>query len=465
MTRALHLAVALDGTGWHPAAWREASARPTEIFTAAYWLDLVLAAERGGVDFVTIEDSFSLQSSAFAAPDDRVDQVRGRLDALLIASSVAPQTTRIGLVPTVTTTHTEPFHVATALQTLDYASEGRAGWRVQISAAAAEARHFGRRDIEPLDLEAYRRGEGEALVRELFDEGGEVIEVVRRLWDSWEDDAIVRDVGSGRFLDGSKVHYTDFEGRFVKVKGASITPRSPQGQPPVTALAHATIPYELAAAHADLVYITPHTPDDLDRILAEVHDAEARLRDPGRPPLLVYADLVVLLEEQADAAENALRRLDELAGAPLVSDALVVASTPAALVERLLDGHRRGLDGFRLRPARLPADLDAITGAVIPALEAAGVRAAAVRAAAASTPSAESVASAASAISAASVRSAATTPFAASAPFAASVPSAEGGTTTLRETLGLERPANLFTAATPAPAPTPTPTHDTEVRA
>ncbi|SDZ30582.1 LLM class flavin-dependent oxidoreductase [Herbiconiux ginsengi] len=410
MTRALHLAVALDGTGWHPAAWREASARPTEIFTARYWLDLVLAAERGGVDFVTIEDSLSLQSSVFAAPDDRTDQVRGRLDALLIASSVAPLTTRIGLVPTVTTTHTEPFHVATALQTLDFASEGRAGWRVQVSASSAEARHFGRRTIEPLDLEAYRRGEGEALMRELFDEAGEVIEVVRRLWDSWEDDAIVRDVENGRFLDGSKVHYTDFAGRFVSVTGASITPRSPQGQPPVTALAHATIPYELAAEHADLVYVTPHSPDDLERILAEVHDAEARLRDPVRPPLLVYADLVVLLEEQADAAENALRLLDDLAGAPLTSDALVVAGTPAALVERLLDGHRRGLDGFRLRPARLPADLDAIAGSVIPALEAAGVRAAA-----------------------ASDQSGA---------------SASGSAATLRDRLGLERPANLFTAST-----------------
>lgn len=405
MTRNLHLAVALDGTGWHPASWREASARPAEIFTPGYWLDLVRTAERAGIDFVTIEDSFSLQSSLSAAPDDRLDQVRGRLDALLIASYVAPLTSRIGLVPTITTTHTEPFHVATALQTLDYSSEGRAGWRVQVSASPNEAALFGRRAIEPLDLDldAYRRGEGQQVVRDLFDEAGEVVKVARRIWDSWEDDAIVRDLDSGRFLDGSKVHYTDFEGRFFSVKGASITPRSPQAQPPVTALAHATIPYEFAAEHADVVYVTPHTTEQLDGILAEVHDAEARLRPPGRPPLLVYADLVVLLEAEAADAEAALVALDQLVGAPLTSDALVVAGTSAALVERLLDGHRRGLDGFRLRPARLPADLDAIANSVVPALEGAGVRA-----------------------------PAATEP------------------ATLRDALGLERPANLF--ATPAAA-------------
>ncbi len=401
MTRKLHLAVALDGTGWHPASWREPAARPRELFTAGYWLDLVRTAERAGIDFVTIEDSFSLQSSAFGAADDRSDQVRGRLDALLVASYLAPLTHRIGLVPTVTATHTEPFHVATALQTLDYASEGRAGWRVQVSSSPVDAALVGRRTVEPLDLEAYRRGEGQDAVRALFDEAGEVVEAVRRLWDSWEDDAIVRNVASGRFLDGDKVHYTDFEGRFFSIKGASIVPRSPQGQPPVTALAHTTIPYELAAAHADVVYVTPQSPEHLDAILAEVRDAEARLRPAGRPPLLVYADLVVLLDDTASGAEAELAALDERAGEPLSSDALVVAGTPAALAERLLDGQCHGLDGFRLRPARLPADLDAIADALVPALEAAGVR----------------PASAASA----------------------------GDGATLRDALGLVRPDNLFT--------------------
>jgi hypothetical protein len=86
----LHLAVALDGTGWHPASWREPDARPRELFTAGYWADLVAEAERGLLDLVTIEDTLGLQSSNPRAPDDRTDQIRGRLDAVLVAARVAP---------------------------------------------------------------------------------------------------------------------------------------------------------------------------------------------------------------------------------------------------------------------------------------------------------------------------------------------------------------------------------------
>lgn len=86
----LHLAVALDGAGWHPAAWREQTARPRELLTARYWQDVVTEAERGLLDFVTIEDSLGPQSSHPTEPDGRTDQVRGRLDAVLVAARVAP---------------------------------------------------------------------------------------------------------------------------------------------------------------------------------------------------------------------------------------------------------------------------------------------------------------------------------------------------------------------------------------
>ena len=92
LARPLHIAVALDGAGWHPAAWREADARPDELFSACYWSDLVQQADRALVDFVTIEDGFAMQSSYYDRPDGRVDQVRGRLDAVLIAARVAPLT-------------------------------------------------------------------------------------------------------------------------------------------------------------------------------------------------------------------------------------------------------------------------------------------------------------------------------------------------------------------------------------
>ena len=121
----LHLAVALDGAGWHPAAWREPLARPADLLTPGYWAGLAAEAERGLLDFVTIEDSLGLQSTRRLEPDRRTDQVRGRLDAVLIAARVAPLTSRIGLIPAVTATHTEPFHMAKAIATLDYVSGGR----------------------------------------------------------------------------------------------------------------------------------------------------------------------------------------------------------------------------------------------------------------------------------------------------------------------------------------------------
>src|SRR3954454_23986744 len=274
----LHLAVALDGAGWHPAAWREPDARAAELFTAGYWVDLVTEAQRGLLDLVTFEDDLALQSTDRFADDDRTDQVRGRLDAVQVAARVAPVTEGIGLVPTAVVTHTEPFHLSKAIATLDYVSTGRAGVRVKVAASPHEAAHFGRRP--PGSIE------------DLFAEAGDWVEVVRRLWDSWEDGAEIRDVATGRFVDRDKLHYIDFEGRWFRVKGPSITPRSPQAQPPVVALAHSTVPYRFAAGHADLALMTPLDAPGAGRILDELaqhRDGACRTPDEVR----VLADVVV----------------------------------------------------------------------------------------------------------------------------------------------------------------------------
>ena len=275
----LHVAVALDGAGWHPAAWREPTARPRELFSPRYWADLVRTAERGLLDLVTIDDTLGVQTHRIGVPDDRVDAVRGRLDALLIASFVAPLTSRIGLVPTVTTTHTEPFHVSKALATLDHTSLGRAGWQVRVSGSAADAALVGRRALAGYDPRLLAAADLPSEISDLFVEAADVIDVVRRLWDSWEDDAEIRDVATRRFIDRSKVHHVNFEGRFFSVRGPSITPRPPQGQPVVSVLAHRREPYELAARAADLVFVTPTAARGAEAVLADVAAAVA---DVGR---------------------------------------------------------------------------------------------------------------------------------------------------------------------------------------
>ncbi|HEY4605699.1 MAG TPA: LLM class flavin-dependent oxidoreductase [Blastococcus sp.] len=356
----LHLAVALDGAGWHPAAWREPDARPAELFTAGYWIDLVREAQRGQLDLVTFEDDLALQSTDRSADDDRTDQVRGRLDAVQVAARVAPATQGIGLVPTAVVTHTEPFHLSKAIATLDYVSTGRAGLRVKVASSAHQAAHFGRRDPSSLGL------------RDLFDEAADWVEVVRRLWDSWEDDAEIRDVATGRFVDREKLHYIDFAGRFFSVKGPSITPRPPQGQPVVAALAHQAIPYELVGRSADVGFVTPRDALDATAIVGEIRAAQSAAGRAGET-VHVFGDLVVLLDDEPGAAPSRRRRLDETAGAEYRSDARIFAGSPTELADLLEEWAGAGLTGFRLRPATLPHDLVQITAGLVPELRRRGL--------------------------------------------------------------------------------------------
>ncbi|MGY1592171.1 LLM class flavin-dependent oxidoreductase [Geodermatophilus sp. SYSU D00708] len=368
----LHLAVALDGAGWHPAAWREPDARPAELFTAGYWVDLVQEAQRGLLDLVTFEDALSLQSTDREGPDDRTDQVRGRLDAVQVAARVAPVTAAIGLVPTAVVTHTEPFHLSKAIATLDHVSTGRAGVRVRVSTSPAEAAHFGRRTLPELRSVDRHDPAVQAALRELFDEAADWIEVVRRLWDSWEDHAEIRDAATGRFVDRDKLHYIDFTGRWFSVKGPSITPRPPQGQPIVSALAHQTIPYELVARSADVGYVTPGDAVDAAAIVGEIRAAQA-LAGRAEETVHVFGDLVAFLDATPEAAAARRRRLDEAAGSEYVSDARVFAGTPAQLADLLTEWSQAGLTGFRLRPAALPHDLVQVTEGLVPELQRRGL--------------------------------------------------------------------------------------------
>ncbi|MEN3319596.1 MAG: hypothetical protein V7643_2997 [Mycobacterium sp.] len=326
MTEQLHLAVALDGYGWHPQAWRH-TPETEPVTSGRYWSRLATTAERGMLDFVTFDDALTAQRRR--RPEIEPRWLAGRPDAVLVASRVAPATKHIGLIPVATVTHTEPFHVSKAIATLDFVSHGRAGWQVRVSGTPHEADLFGRRDIRGGDL---------------FDEAADAVEVARRLWDSWEDDAVIRDVATGRFVDRDKLHYIDFAGKYFSVKGPSITPRPPQGQPVVAALAHAKPIYEFAARSTDLVFITPQDDDSLRAILVEVAG------------LKVYADLYVTFGGIVDAR----------------SDALVFDGTPTELVDLLLRWRQHGVDGVRLRPAVTAIDLPIIVDEVVPLLQEAG---------------------------------------------------------------------------------------------
>lgn len=334
----IHLAISLDGAGRHPAAWRETGAEPHLLFDPLRIVSLVQRAEQGLLDFVTLADAFELQS-------DRPDEVRGQLDALLTLARVAPTTRSIGLVPTVTTTHTEPFHVSKNLATLDLVSDGRAGWLVDVSATDAASRHFGRRSPAP--------------VHDLYAEASEAVDVVEQLWDSWEDDAVIRDVSTGRYIDRTKLHYTDFEGRFFSVRGPSITPRSPQGQLPIVVHVVDSASRVLAVERADIVLI-----DAAD--VSAVADARSGL--PDRVTVLAVVDVLLAATDEEALATRA--RLDERSpAAPAALDFVGTADRLAALFTEWSDA----VDGFYIRPAVLHTSLAAIVDDVVPQLQRNGV--------------------------------------------------------------------------------------------
>ncbi|POX37360.1 FMNH2-dependent monooxygenase [Streptomyces sp. Ru73] len=308
-SRPPHLAVALDTPG------------APNPFDAAPYVRLARLAERGTLDFVTLGDTFA----------------RPGPDALAVLARTAPHTERIGLVPTVTTTHTEPFHLATAVQTLDWVSRGRAGWRADVSRTPAEAALFGRRPAAP----------AEALWREAAD----VADAAGRLWDSWEDDAEIRDAATGRFIDRDKLHYVDFRGTSstgeeFTVRGPSIVPRPPQGRPVIVVDATEDAARETAAARADVALVAAEDPDTAYTARAALR---ARAAELGRNPdeLRVLASLPVELPAAGDAA---------------------------GLADLLTDWHTaEAADGFHLRPADPERDLARLVDGTVPVLRRRGL--------------------------------------------------------------------------------------------
>lgn len=356
------LVTALQGAGWHPAAWRVAGPVAQRLSSLRHWRDVVVEQDRLGIEAVTIEDSFTAGPTA-ADHDLDTTTVVGRLDALLVANAVAPATRAVGLVPTVSVTHTEPFHVAMGLQTLDHVSLGRAGWRIQVSPTTREAALFGRRP-----------GGDDAAT--LFDEAREAAEVVSRLWDSWDDDAIIRDVTTGRFIDRDRIHNAEYAGRHLSVHGASIVPRSPQGRPPVFALAHRADAAAFAVDAADVVLVTPgYDGREARDLLDEVRQIEQTAGSDVRRPVL--ADLAVLIGSSTAAAADELAALDGAAGSAYAgaSDTSVLATTVPELVSLIGDLRGLGFAGVRLRPLRIPFDSTAIARQLVPALVTAGLRA------------------------------------------------------------------------------------------
>jgi alkanesulfonate monooxygenase SsuD/methylene tetrahydromethanopterin reductase-like flavin-dependent oxidoreductase (luciferase family) len=319
------LGIELDGAGVHPAAWRRAACPPSESLGGATLLRTVRAAENAGFTFATFEDSLLPPAG----------QAGGRVDAVTRACFVAAATSTLGLVPVIETTYAEPFHLASQLATLDYASRGRGGWLPVRAADPATARAWGRPAVS-----------GDDLAVEQYD----AIDVARRLWDSWEDDAVIRDYATGRFLDREKLHYVDFVGTTYSVKGPAIVPRPPQGQLVVFGT-------DAERELADIVVI---------RAL-ELPGARAAAESSPQPAVI---ELTVTLDTPQTSGAQRRSWLDEHQRHD--SGTLEFVGAATELVELLTDVSHWAV-GVRILPAVLDEDLPVLARHVLPALFAAGV--------------------------------------------------------------------------------------------
>ncbi|SEJ32474.1 Luciferase-like monooxygenase [Arthrobacter sp. yr096] len=309
VAKAGFLAIELDGAGYEDLA------------------RAVLSAESAGFHVATFKD----------APE------AGRANALQRAAFASPLTRTIAVVPEVDTVYTEPFHISTQLASLDYVSGGRAGWIATAAVAPEAAAAVGRSFVE-----------GDALAQE----AAASIEVGRRLWDSWEDDAVIRDVATGRYIDVDKLHYADFEtpadfsGAGYSVKGPSIIPRPLQGQLPVLAPASLVGEGLVPADAVDAVLVSAPTPELL---AGEVRDVRARLG----ASVAIVAELDVVLDARGQAAASR--------SVAFQGDRAGYVGSAAGLTD-LLASLLQEADGVRLHPAAVEIELDELSRLVLPEL-------------------------------------------------------------------------------------------------
>ncbi|QGV82414.1 LLM class flavin-dependent oxidoreductase [Streptomyces ficellus] len=254
----MHLNAFLMNAGHHDAAWRHPLSTPERVTDPAYFTELARTAERGLLDSVFLADGLALWGTVR-------HNALGGFEPLTLLSALATATERIGLIATVSTTFTEPFSTARAFASLDHLSGGRAGWNIVTSGTVDEARNFGRDE----HLEHGLR----------YERAQEFVDVAVKLWDSWQDDAIVLDRAAGIYADTDKVRPVDHGGTHFRVRGPLNVPRSPQGRPLLVQAGSSEDGKEFAARHAEAVFTAQQTLSDAQ---AFAKDLRSRLHRYGR---------------------------------------------------------------------------------------------------------------------------------------------------------------------------------------
>ncbi|WP_339204714.1 LLM class flavin-dependent oxidoreductase [Paenibacillus sp. FSL K6-3182] len=286
--RKLNLNAFLAASGHHEASWRHADTQPERGVDIKHYLKLTQIAERGLLDSVFLADGYWAGS--------------GSLEPFTMLSALAAATKHIGLIATVETTYNQPFHIARKFASLDHISKGRAGWNI-VTGAGPAAEQFSR-EQHPEHHDRYESAE-------------EFVEIVKQLWDSWEDDALPNDKISGILIDEAKVHTIDYAGKYFKVKGPLNIARPPQGYPVLVQAGSSETGKEFAAKLAEVIFTAQLT---FEEAAAFYKDVKLRLAKYGRTTdqLKILPGLSPILadtEAEAQDLENELFELIDHEGA------------------------------------------------------------------------------------------------------------------------------------------------------
>jgi FMN-dependent oxidoreductase (nitrilotriacetate monooxygenase family) len=293
--RRLRLGAFMRPATIHTGAWRYPGAFPDANFNFAHLKRFAQTLERGRFDAFFMADHLAVLNMPTQAL--RRSHTATSFEPLTLLSALAAVTERIGLIATASTTFEEPYHVARRFASLDHLSGGRAGWNLVTTANPDAALNFGL-DEHVEHGERYKRG------REFFD-------VVTGLWDSWADDAFIRDVESGTFFDPARMHVLNHKGEHLSVRGPLNIARPVQGWPVIVQAGSSEAGRQIAAETAEAVFTAQTTLADGQRFYADVKGRMAKLgRNPEHLKILPAAFVVV--GDSLDEAREKRARLDSL---------------------------------------------------------------------------------------------------------------------------------------------------------
>jgi len=285
-----------SASGGHPASWLHPKANAAGSTDVAYYRSLAQTAERGLFDLFFIADTPAARTDNLHAWS-RFPMFMNVLEPVTLLTALAGATTHIGLGGTVSTSFSEPYNVARQFASLDHISYGRAAWNVVTSANDYAARNFGHSTLPPHALR--------------YEKASEFVDVVNKLWDSWDDDAFVHDRNTGLFFEPTRQHAVHHEGKFFKVDGALNVARSPQGKPVIIQAGASDTGLELAARTAEIVFASASNPQDAKRGYDEL---KGRMAKYGRHPdqMKILAGLPVVIGNSQQEAEDKYQALQEM---------------------------------------------------------------------------------------------------------------------------------------------------------